>query len=149
MGGRDGTGNGCGLILVVYALSGEESSTTLRGLEDDGALLVASSLERCDNSGAGGDVDRGDGVLVLLCVLEQLENIVTGDDTGLAGENAETVSRGSDAILVAKTPGAMNETMLPVCNRDVLHRRWRSHAARGGIDSLLGTHCGCDCVFGT
>lgn len=88
MSGGDGTGNGCSLVLVVYALSGEESGTTLRGLEDDGALLVASSLKGSDHGGAGRDVDGRDGVLVLLCMLEQLENIVTGDDTGLAGENA-------------------------------------------------------------
>lgn len=93
MGSSDSTGNGGSLVLVVDALAGEESGTTLRGLEDDGAVLVAGSLEGCDDGGARGHVDGGDGVVVLLCVLEQLENIVTSDDTGLAGENAGKVSR--------------------------------------------------------
>lgn len=89
---RNSTGDGGGLVLVVYTLAGEESGTTLRGLEDDGALLIASSLEGCNDSRAGGDVDGGNGVAVLLCVLEELEDIVTSDDTGLAGKNAGQVS---------------------------------------------------------
>lgn len=92
MSSRNSTGDGRSLVLVVYALAGEESGTTLRGLEDDGALLVASSLEGCNDSRAGGDVDGGDGVAVLLCVLEQLADIFTSDDTGLAGKNAGQVS---------------------------------------------------------
>ena len=88
VGSRDSTSNGSRLVLVVYALTGKESGATLGGLEDDGAVLVASSLEGGNNGRAGGDVDGGDGIAVLLCVLEQLENIVTSDDTGLAGENA-------------------------------------------------------------
>ncbi len=32
-------------------------------------------------------VDGGDGIALVLCVLEELEDIVASDDTGLAGEN--------------------------------------------------------------
>lgn len=88
MSGGNGTGNGAGLVLVVNTLSGEESGTTLRGLQDDGALLVAGSLERGNDGGGRGDVDGGDGIAVLLCVLEELQDIITSDDTSLAGENA-------------------------------------------------------------
>lgn len=70
VGSGNGTGNGSLLILVVYTLTGEESGTTLRGLEDDGRLLITGGLEGCDDSGAGGDVDGGDGIASLLCVLE-------------------------------------------------------------------------------
>jgi hypothetical protein len=116
--GGDGTGDGCGLVLVVYALAGEESGTTLRGLEDDGALLVAGSLERCDYGGAGGDVDGGNGIALLLCVLEELEDIVTDDDTGLAGENAGRVRRVSIAVLARcalRRGGRRPMQRLPLC----------------------------------
>jgi hypothetical protein len=41
--------------MTTY-LASEESSTTLGDLEDDGAVLVASSLEGRDGSGGRGDV---------------------------------------------------------------------------------------------
>lgn len=31
--------------------------------------------------------DRWDGVVVLLCVVEELQDIISSDDSGLAGEN--------------------------------------------------------------
>jgi hypothetical protein len=68
----DTTGNGSGLAIVANALreldrtrfpevfktylAGEESSTTLGNLEDNGAVLVASSLETGNDGGRGGDV---------------------------------------------------------------------------------------------
>lgn len=88
MGSGDGTGNGGLLVLVVYALASEESGTTLGGLEDNRAFLIAGRFKRGNDGGAGSNVDGGNGIAVVLCVLEQLEHIVTGDDTGLAGENA-------------------------------------------------------------
>lgn len=48
----------CFVLEVITYLASEESSTTLGDLEDDGAVLVASSLEGRDDSGRGGDVLR-------------------------------------------------------------------------------------------
>lgn len=42
-------------IEVIY-LASEESGTTLRDLEDDGGLGIASSLKRSNDGGGGGDV---------------------------------------------------------------------------------------------
>lgn len=35
----------------------------------------------------GGAYDGWDGVVVLLCVVEELQDIISSDDSGLAGEN--------------------------------------------------------------
>lgn len=50
VGGGDGAGHGSLLLLgrVGDALSSEKGGTTLRGLEDDGRLGVARSLEGSD-----------------------------------------------------------------------------------------------------
>lgn len=50
--GSNGTGNGGLLVGVGHALAGEVGSTTLRGLQDDGRLGVAGSLEGSDDSRA-------------------------------------------------------------------------------------------------
>lgn len=52
------TVDGGELILVVDALAGEVGSTTLRGLQDDGRLGVAGSLESTNDSRGAGDVLR-------------------------------------------------------------------------------------------
>lgn len=44
--------------LKVTYLSGEVGSTTLRNLEDNGGLGIASSLEGSNDGGGGGDVLR-------------------------------------------------------------------------------------------
>jgi hypothetical protein len=108
VGSGNGAGNGGSLAIVAHTLTGEESGTTLRNLQDDGAVLVASSLEGSDDGGGGGNVlyqvslrvhtftresgesrdggtyDGGESELLLLSVLEETENVVTDDDTGLA-----------------------------------------------------------------
>lgn len=87
VGSSDSASNRSGLVTVGNALAGEVSSTTLGGLQDDGRLGIAGSLESGDDSRAGGYVDGRNGVLVLTGVLEQSEDIVADDDTGLAGQN--------------------------------------------------------------
>jgi hypothetical protein len=86
-------------------LASEVGGTTLRELEDDGALLVTRGLERSHDGGGGGHVLRigqsvvliigwrrlgthnsRDGILVGLGVLEETEDVITDDDAGLAGE---------------------------------------------------------------
>jgi hypothetical protein len=62
VGSCDSSGDGSLLVLVVDTLSGEESGTTLRSLEDDGRLGVAGSLERRNYGGGRCDVDGGNGV---------------------------------------------------------------------------------------
>lgn len=72
MSSSNATLDGSALVLVVDALTAEVSSTALGDLKDDGGLGVASSLERGDHGGGAGDVNGGDGVLLLLRVLEEL-----------------------------------------------------------------------------
>ena len=71
----DGSLDGSALVLVVDALSGEVCGTTLAHLEDDGRLGIAGSLEGCDDGGGGSHVDRGDGVSLGLCVLEEVVDL--------------------------------------------------------------------------
>lgn len=87
VGSGNGASDGSGLVAVGDALAGKVGSTALRGLQNDGRLGVAGSLKRGDDSRAGGHVDGGDGELVLAGVLEQSEDIIANDDTGLAGQN--------------------------------------------------------------
>jgi hypothetical protein len=56
VGSGNGTSDGSLLAIVGDTLTGEESSTALGDLQDNGALLVTGSLEGSDNSGGGGDV---------------------------------------------------------------------------------------------
>jgi hypothetical protein len=56
VGSGNGTSNGGLLAFVAHTLTGEESGTTLGDLQDNGAVLVTSSLEGSNNSGRGGDV---------------------------------------------------------------------------------------------
>jgi hypothetical protein len=97
--------------LRVSYLSSKVGSTTLRDLEDDGAVLVASSLKASNDSGGRGDVlysaisisslctgtscascngqstyNGGNSIAVLLGVLEETEDVITDDDAGLAGK---------------------------------------------------------------
>jgi hypothetical protein len=60
--GGNRSGNRCLLVLVVDTLSGEESSSSLRSLEDDGRLRIASGLEGCNNGRGRCDVHSGNGV---------------------------------------------------------------------------------------
>lgn len=67
----NGTLDGSLLVLVVDALAGEVGGTTLRGLQDDGRLLVAGSLERGNDCRRAGDV---------LGRVSQLQERGAGDD---------------------------------------------------------------------
>ena len=141
MSGCDGTGNGGLLVLVVYALTGEEGGATLRSVEDDGALLVAGSLEGCDDSRARSDVDGGDGIAVLLCVLEQPQDIVTGDDTFLARENAGSSQCLIPTHALCRLVEQWKTPMLPppfhlVLNRDCLLTPQPGMETRGTTYSL-------------
>lgn len=75
----DSTLDGGVLTVVGNTLTSEVCGTTLRSLEDDRSLLVTGSLESGNNGGGGSYVDGGDGVVVLLGVLEESEDIVTDD----------------------------------------------------------------------
>jgi hypothetical protein len=58
VGSGDGASNGGLLVTVAHTLTGEVGSTTLRDLQNDGAVLITGSFERSDNGGGGGDVLR-------------------------------------------------------------------------------------------
>jgi hypothetical protein len=77
VGGSDGTGDGGALIFVVDALAAEVGRATLGELEDDGSLCVLCGFQSSDDSGGRGDVDGGNGVVVLLGVLEELCRILS------------------------------------------------------------------------
>lgn len=57
-------------MRVPTYLSGEESGTTLGDLEDDGAVLVTSGLERRNDGGRGGHV-LGDELVVTVLGLDR------------------------------------------------------------------------------
>ena len=77
VGGRHGAGDGGALVLVVDALAAEVGSATLGELEDDWSFCVLRGFEGGDDGGRGGDVDGGDGVVVLLGVLEELCSVTS------------------------------------------------------------------------
>ena len=56
VGSGDTTGDGGVLAIVADTLTGEESSTTVGDLEDDGGLVVTGSLEGGNDDGGRGDV---------------------------------------------------------------------------------------------
>lgn len=85
----DGASDAGFLVLVSDTLSGKVGCTALAGLEDDRAVLVASSLESSDDGGAGRDIDCRDGVVVLLSVLEEPQNIITDDTVGMVSNRFE------------------------------------------------------------
>jgi hypothetical protein len=89
VGSGDGTSDGGLLAIVADALSGKVGSTTLRDLENDGAVLVASGLKARDDGGGRGDINGGNSKVLLLSVLEETEDVITDNDAGLAGKLLE------------------------------------------------------------
>jgi hypothetical protein len=59
---RNSSGDGSLLVLVVDALSSEEGGSSLRSLEDDWRLGIASGLESRNDGGGRCDIYSGDGV---------------------------------------------------------------------------------------
>lgn len=74
--GGDGSSDGCLLVLVLNTLAGEVGGTALAHLEDHWCLGIASGLEGCNDGGGGGDVDGGNGIVVVLGVLEERLDVV-------------------------------------------------------------------------
>lgn len=90
VGSSDGTGDGSLLLLsaVLDTLTGPEGGTTLGNLQDDGRLQVSSGFHGGVGGGRRGDVEGGDGIVVLPGVFKQLSGLVTGQDTGLMDHDA-------------------------------------------------------------
>lgn len=103
VGSGNTTGDGSLLGIIADTLASEVGSTTLRQLQDDGALLITGSLEGSNNRGGRGHVlassvrtrtastsnntyNSGESEGLLLAVFEESEDVITGDDTGLARE---------------------------------------------------------------
>lgn len=106
------------LLWTSTYLSGEECGSTLGHLQDDWGLVVASGLESSYDSRGGGNIlsamsicsssrrrkttntyDGWDGKVVLLGVVEELEDIITNDDTGLASEDVLATHLCSNGLL--------------------------------------------------
>ena len=80
------SGNGsqnCTLLFVVLdGLSGHESCSTIAELDDDGGLEHLGSLHDCVDGGGGGAVEGGQGNGVIFAVGHELEEVVSGDNSG-------------------------------------------------------------------
>lgn len=79
VGSSNGAGDAGFLAVIGDALAGKEGGTALARLQDDRTLVIASGLQSSDDGRGRGHVDRGDGVVVVLGVLEKLQNVVTDD----------------------------------------------------------------------
>jgi len=77
----DGTGDGSLLLVVGETFASKICGTSLRDLEDDGRFHVPGSLQSGIGSGRRGDVDCRDSKLLLLCVIEDLANVVASHNT--------------------------------------------------------------------
>ena len=81
LGSSHASEDGVALGLVgLQALSGEEGSTSVGELDDDGGVHGSGGLEASVDGVSGGAVDGGDGEAVLLSVLEELHGLVSGED---------------------------------------------------------------------
>jgi len=85
--GGDGTSDGSLLLVVSDTLSGEVSSSSLRDLEDDRGLVVTSGLKSGYDSRGRGDVESGDSVVFGTSMVEELDQVLSGNDT--SGNNIE------------------------------------------------------------
>ena len=84
LGGGNRTQNGLALRLVrLHTLSAEESSTTVRELNDDGRVDSSSSLQASIHRARVRAVHGGNGKAVLLGISEQLHRFITSEDTGM------------------------------------------------------------------
>mmetsp|Transcript_9915 Transcript_9915/g.23855 ORF Transcript_9915/g.23855 Transcript_9915/m.23855 type:complete len:419 (+) Transcript_9915:316-1572(+) len=82
-GGGDAAGDGRGIVFVVGGLACDELPAAARELDDDRRFVDLRSLEARGDSRGGDNVDGGDGVLVRLGVLEQVEERLAGNDARL------------------------------------------------------------------
>lgn len=90
VGSGDTTSDRGVLAIVGDTLTGEVSGTTVGDLEDDGGLGVTGSLEGRDDDRGRSDVHSRNSKVVRLSVLEEIEDVITSDDTSLAGELKDT-----------------------------------------------------------
>lgn len=90
VGGGDTASDGGVLAVVGDTLTGEVSGTTVGDLEDDGGFGVTGSLEGRDDDRGRSDVHSRNSEVVLLSILEETEDVITSDDTSLAGELKDT-----------------------------------------------------------
>ena len=85
-GTSNGTGNGSLLVgLVLDALANVVDATTIGELDHHGGVGLLGGLEARVGHGGHGAVHRGDGVLVLLGMVQEGEEVLSGDDARLEG----------------------------------------------------------------
>lgn len=100
LGSGNGSGNGCRIVVVVKGLSGNELSATLGESDHDGSSVVLGGLHAGVDRVSTDDVDAGDGPLLLLRGVEEIDEGLTGNDTGLDGgrEVGESLSSKTVAL---------------------------------------------------
>lgn len=103
VGSSDGTGDGSLLLFsaVLDTLAGPEGGTTLGNLQDDGRLQVSSGFHGSVGGGRRGDVEGGDGIVVLPGVFEQLSGLVTGQNAGLMDQKWSQRTRSTISLLAS------------------------------------------------
>ena len=100
LGSGNGSGNGCRIVVVVKGLSGNELSATLGESDHDGSSVVLGGLHAGVDRVSTDDVDAGDGPLLILRGVEEIDEGLTGNDTGLDGgrEVGESLSSKTVAL---------------------------------------------------
>lgn len=79
----DGSSNRGSVVGVVDRLSADELSASLGESDHDGSSVFGSGLHTCVDGVGSDDVDSGDGVSILLGVLEKIFESLTSHNPGL------------------------------------------------------------------
>ena len=112
LGTSDRTENGVALGLIgLDALTTDEGSTTVRELDDDGAVDSSSSFETSINGIGVGTVDGGDSKTFLLSILEELHGFVTIENTRT--EERKSTYKPLDSVINVEVMRIRREIHLP------------------------------------
>merc|ERR1719343_856681 len=85
LGGSDTPGDGSLVVGVVCGLSGNEETTSLRESDNDGSPVNLGSLHTGVDGRGSYNIYSGNGEPFLLCVIEKVDEGLSGDNTRLDG----------------------------------------------------------------